>query len=236
MSQNLLYRLDNSSLAFPPVHHALNDPNGLLAIGGDLSSKRLISAYSQGIFPWYNEGEPIMWWSPNPRALIFLDSININKTLKKVIKRKQFTVTLNSAFEQVLNLCADAPFRIEDTWITEEMKTSYLNLHKSGHAHSIEVWQDEQLIGGLYGVAIKGYFSGESMFYKKSNASKLALVALTKLLKQLDITFIDCQISNPFLTDMGCREISRSDFIILKETAINKMIPVDFWHRRIIDL
>jgi len=232
----MLYQLNDSSLAFPPLHCALDEPNGLLAIGGDLSPARLVAAYQQGIFPWFSDGEPIMWWSPDPRAIIQLNDLRINRTLRKVIKKSPYTVTLNTNFEQVIQLCADAPFRDDATWIVDDMQAAYLNLHKLGHAHSIEVWQqdgdDKILVGGLYGVAINGFFSGESMFYKASNASKIALLALAKLLSEIEVNFIDCQLLNPFLDDMGAIEISRNDFINQKETAINKVVPENFWRPR----
>ena len=231
MSQTIHY-LDSESLAFPPTHLALSDPNGLLALGGDLTPRRLVAAYQHGIFPWYNTGEPIMWWSPSPRAIILLDKIKINRTLAKFIRKKLYHVTLNQNFDHVLACCADAPFRNEGTWIIEEMKLAYMRLHELGFAHSIEVWQDDELVGGLYGVAINGYFSGESMFYKKNNASKVALIGLTNLLKTLGISFIDCQILNPFLQDMGCIEIPRKNFLQLQQAAITKIVPNNFWQPR----
>ncbi|WDD96663.1 leucyl/phenylalanyl-tRNA--protein transferase [Thalassomonas actiniarum] len=228
----MIPQLHPEILAFPPLSQALTDPNGLLAFGGDLSLKRLVNAYTHGIFPWFNEGDPIMWWSPDPRAIIPVDDIKINRTLRKVINRQTFTVTLNRDFTRVLKLCAHAPFRKEGTWITPQMKAAYIALHQQGYAHSIEVWQENELVGGLYGVAINGFFSGESMFYKRSNASKVALLSLAKLLKEINITFIDCQILNPFLQEMGAVEISRQAFVELKETAINKVIAHDFWQQR----
>ena len=231
MSQTLHY-LDSESLAFPPTHLALSEPNGLLAIGGDLTPQRLIAAYQQAIFPWFNDGEPIMWWSPTPRAIIPIDQIHINRTLVKFIKKQPYIVTLNKDFDQVLSNCADAPFRKEGTWINDEMKLAYMRLHELGFAHSIEVWQDDELVGGLYGVAINGYFSGESMFYKKNNASKIALVSLANLLKTINVNFIDCQILNPFLQNMGCIELDRHEFVQLQQSAITKIVPQRFWHTR----
>ena len=232
-----LYQLTVKDLAFPPVEYALTEPNGLLAVGGDLQPKRLISAYSQGIFPWFSENDPLLWWSPNPRAIIHVDDLRINRTLRKALKKSPYKITLNTAFEQVIALCADAPFRDDDTWILPDMQSAYVNLHQLGFAHSIEVWQKNtmdkpELVGGLYGVAINGYFSGESMFYTKSNASKFALVALAKLLDELDVNFIDCQLLNPFLVDMGAVEISRAEFIKQQYNAITKVVPTDFWQTR----
>ena len=228
MSQTISY-IHPESLIFPDVSTALSDPNGLLAVGGDLSTKRLVKAYSLGIFPWYSEGEPLMWWSPNPRAIIPIDELRINRTLRKFINKQPYQVTLNHAFDEVISLCSDAPFRKEDTWITDEMYEAYCQLHQAGHAHSIEVWCEEELVGGLYGVAIGGYFSGESMFYAKPNASKIALAALAKHLTKIGSTFIDCQLTNHFLEDMGCVEISRNTFISKKDDMMSNIVGDEFW-------
>ncbi|XQW86861.1 leucyl/phenylalanyl-tRNA--protein transferase [Thalassotalea piscium] len=235
MTQTLPW-LSQDSLEFPPYNSALSDPNGLLAVGGDLSSQRIIKAYSLGIFPWYNDGEPILWWCPTPRAIIPTQKLVINKTTRKFLRKTHYTVSLNCAFEEVIEYCADAPFRKEGTWITEEMKQAYINLHQLGYAHSIEIWHDDQLIGGLYGVAINGYFSGESMFYIKDNASKLALITLNHLLSVVGVNIIDCQIKNPFLTAMGCIEVSRELFMTLKADAKAIDIPTNFWQPRSIDV
>jgi leucyl/phenylalanyl-tRNA--protein transferase len=236
MSQ-IIYQLNDNDLTFPSPDLALKDPNGLLAFDGDLSTPRLINAYHDGIFPWYSNGEPIMWWSPDPRAIIPIDNIVINKTLKKVLKRNSFRVTLNHAFEEVIDYCADAPFRKQEaTWIVDDMQQAYINLHQQGYAHSIEVWQEQTLVGGLYGVAINGFFSGESMFYTQSNASKVALVALASLLYSIDVRFIDCQLINPFLASMGCIEVSRAQFIKQKQQSLNILPNQDFWQPRAIKL
>ena len=228
MSQTISY-IHPESLIFPDVSTALSDPNGLLAVGGDLSTERLVKAYSLGIFPWYSEGEPLMWWSPNPRAIIPIDELRINRTLRKFINKQPYQVTLNQAFDEVISLCSDAPFRKEDTWITDEMYEAYCQLHQAGHAHSIEVWCEEELVGGLYGVAIGGYFSGESMFYAKPNASKIALAALAKHLTNIGSKFIDCQLTNHFLEDMGCVEISRNTFISKKDDMMSNIVDDEFW-------
>ncbi|MCI2284296.1 leucyl/phenylalanyl-tRNA--protein transferase [Colwellia sp. MSW7] len=210
-------------------------------MGGDLHPRRIINAYSQGIFPWFSENDPLMWWSPNPRTIINCCDLRINRTLRKALKKSPYKVTLNTAFDQVIKQCANAPFRTDGTWILPEMQQAYINLHKLGYAHSIEVWQtldtdvlkaNKTLVGGLYGIAINGFFSGESMFYSKANASKFALVALNHLLTSLDVDFIDCQLLNPFLADMGAIEISRDDFIKRKQIAINKQVTENFWQPR----
>ncbi|MDX2369648.1 MAG: leucyl/phenylalanyl-tRNA--protein transferase [Colwellia sp.] len=236
MSQ-ALYQLNVKDLAFPPIELALTEPNGLLAVGGDLQPQRLINAYSQGIFPWFSENDPLLWWSPNPRAIIKLCDLRVNRTLRKALKKSPYKITLNTAFEQVIALCADAPFRDDGTWILPEMQNAYVNLHQLGFAHSIEVWQtnvfdEPTLVGGLYGVAINGFFSGESMFYTSPNASKFALVALAELLRTIEVDFIDCQLLNNFLADMGATEISRENFVAFKQTAINKEVAVNFWQPR----
>ncbi len=226
---NTLPWLNPNSFDFPPLDSALTDPNGLLAIGGDLSPQRIVSAYQHAVFPWFNEGEPILWWSPTPRAIIEIEHLRVNRTLKKVLNRKLFNVTVNNAFDEVIEYCADAPFRKEGTWIGSDMLATYKELHQLGFAHSIEVWQNHELVGGLYGVAINGFFSGESMFYTKANASKVALVALAQLLKSQKVNFIDCQIDNLFLSSMGSIEVNRADFIKRQQKAKAINLPKDFW-------
>jgi len=228
--------LSSNSSTFPDLSTALDEPNGLLAFGHDLSPERIIQAYQLGIFPWFSDGEPVMWWSPNPRAIINIAQLNINKTLQKVLKRALFTVTVNKNFNQVIELCADAPFRHEETWIVNPMLAAYKTLHHQGKAHSIEVLQDQQLVGGLYGVAVNGYFSGESMFYRHSNASKVALVYLARLLKSIGVELIDCQMLNPFLASMGSIEVPREEFITQQALAKTIIPPVNFWQARQLNL
>jgi len=223
MSQELTW-LSQDNLAFPDPQLALKEPNGLLALGGNLSVTTLLTAYSNGIFPWYCEDQPIMWWSPTPRAVIYLEDIKINRTLRKFLNKNKYKVTFNTAFEEVISYCADAPFRNDDTWIVEDMLDAYLKLHQAGHAHSIEVWDEDILVGGLYGVAIGGFFSGESMFYTAPNASKVALLALVERLKEIGALFVDCQITNPFLESMGATEIPRQHF--LNEMRLQQALSV----------
>lgn len=219
--------LDNDYPVFPNPEMALEDPNGLLAVGGNLSQSTLLDAYQQGIFPWYEDGQPLLWWSPNPRTVIFPESIHVSRSLKKTLRNKPWEIRINTEFEQVTTHCASPREGQPGTWITQEMKKAYLGLHHSGHAHSLEVWLDNELAGGLYGVLIGGVFCGESMFSLQRDASKIALVQLSLILKQYtQIGFIDCQVSNDHLSSMGAIEIPRADFIA-KLIQLRDMHP--FW-------
>lgn len=214
-----LHHLDVDS-PFPPVSEALDDPNGLLAYGADLSPQRLFTAYSNGIFPWFSEGEPLLWWSPTPRAIIDLGEFICSKSLKKLAKQKKFRVTLNHSFEDVISACATIPRQSltntntsADTWITQDMQQAYIQLHQLGIAHSVEVWDDNELVGGLYGVGIGKVFCGESMFHRKSNTSKLAMLALVQHMKQQGLLFIDCQLPTDHLSSLGAKSVGRNRFI-----------------------
>ena len=193
--------------AFPPIAQALAEPNGLLAIGGELSAERLLQGYSQGIFPWFSEGDPIMWWSPDPRMVLFPAEIKISKSLQKRLKHAD--VRVDTEFGAVMQACAGIP-RVgqNGTWILPEMIETYCELHRLGYAHSVEVWQDNTLVGGLYGVALGKMFFGESMFHRATDASKIALVHLTRL----GYGMIDCQMHTPHLASLGAREIPRQEF------------------------
>lgn len=201
---------------FPPVETALDEPNGLLAYGADLSPGRLLTAYSSGIFPWFSEGEPILWWSPSPRALIYLDHFHTSNSLRKLIRQQRYTVTLNHDFYRVIQQCANIP-RIQygqtSTWITQEMIAAYQQLHQLGLAHSVEVWEADKLVGGLYGVAVGKVFCGESMFHTQPNTSKLALAHLVSHMKTFDLAFIDCQMPTDHLCSLGAVAIDREIFI-----------------------
>jgi leucyl/phenylalanyl-tRNA--protein transferase len=199
---------------FPPASKALIEPNGLLAGGGDLSPQRLLAAYRHGIFPWYSAGEPILWWSPDPRMVLFPNEIRITRSLAKTLRNAAYSVKLDTAFEQVIAACADTPRLGQDgTWITTEMQLAYLRLHALGYAHSVETWRDGQLVGGLYGVAIGRVFCGESMFSHTTDASKIALVHLCRYLARREFGIIDCQMETAHLTSMGARPISRDDYL-----------------------
>jgi leucyl/phenylalanyl-tRNA--protein transferase len=206
-----IYLLD-SGLYFPPVDQASRE--GILAIGGDLSSERLIIAYKSGIFPWFNGAEPIIWWAPNPRMVLFLDELKVSKSMKKLIDKKVFKITFNKDFRAVIENCKKIERNGQwDTWISNEMIDAYCNLNQIGKAKSIEVWQNEELVGGLYGVDLGTVFCGESMFSKVSNASKIAFVYLVDYLKNNNYKLLDCQVHNDHLKSLGCREISRNDFM-----------------------
>ncbi|WP_431243979.1 leucyl/phenylalanyl-tRNA--protein transferase [Flavobacterium sp. P21] len=212
-----MYYLFND-LFFPPVTEA--DEEGVLAIGGDLSSERLQLAYKNGIFPWFNEGEPILWWAPDPRMVLFFDELVISKSMRKILNQKIFKVTYNKNFREVISNCQKIKREGQNgTWISDEMIEAYCKLNEEGFAKSVEVWQDEVLVGGLYGVDLgKGtIFCGESMFSKVSNASKTAFIALALYLKKENYKLLDCQVYNPHLESLGCREIDREEFMsILK--------------------
>lgn len=209
-----LHWLDPHDFSFPDPTQALTEPNGLLAVGGDLNSERLLVAYRLGIFPWYEDEQPILWWSPDPRMVLYPDELHISKSLQKNLNKQLFTLSWNHNFKAVIDACAGKGIKgREGTWITSAMQQAYLKLHKRGWAHSIEVWQDEKLVGGLYGIAMGKVFFGESMFSTQSNASKVAFVHLVSTLKKRGFSLIDCQIANPHLASLGAREISRSEFI-----------------------
>lgn len=204
----------SKDLFFPPVSHA--DSDGILAIGGDLSSERLLLAYNSGIFPWFNEGEPIIWWSPNPRMVLFLDELIVSKSMRNILNRKIFKVTFNQSFREVISNCRQVKRDGQiGTWITNEMIEAYCKLNEMGVAKSIEVWQDDQLVGGLYGIDLGHIFCGESMFSLVSNASKVAFIALANQLKKDNYCLLDCQVYNEHLERLGCREIEREAFMAI---------------------
>lgn len=197
---------------FPPVEEALDDPDGLLAAGGRLQLDWLLTAYRSGIFPWYSSGQPVLWWSPNPRVVLTPDTLKVSRSLNKLIKKQKFRVSIDRDFPSVIEACA-APRQLGgETWITEEMQSAYTMLHNNGYAHSVEVWEGAKLVGGLYGVALGRVFFGESMFSKESNASKIALVHLVRQLERWGFELIDCQIASDHLFSLGAIELSRLEF------------------------
>jgi leucyl/phenylalanyl-tRNA--protein transferase len=198
---------------FPPVDHALEEPNGLLAAGGDLSVARLLQAYRQGIFPWFSDGDPLLWWSPDPRMVLVLDELHISRSLRKTIRARRHAVTFDTAFTEVMRACAEPREGQDGTWITDEMLRAYTALAALGHAHSVEVWNGGRLVGGLYGVVIGRMFFGESMFARQTDASKIGLVHLVLQLRRWGFQLIDCQMSTAHLASLGAREIARALFL-----------------------
>jgi leucyl/phenylalanyl-tRNA--protein transferase len=210
--------LSDNKKDFPEIENT--NEEGVLALGGDLSTQRLMHAYENGIFPWYSEGDPIVWYCPNPRMVLFFEKLKISKSLRKIIKNQEFTVTFNQNFEEVIYNCKSIQ-RGDNlgTWITDEMEEAYLELHKKGKAKSVEVWQNKQLVGGLYGIDLGNVFCGESMFSKVSNASKVAFVYLVERLQEESYKFLDCQVYNSHLASLGAEEISREFFLELLNPA-----------------
>ena len=213
-----VFRL-TKELIFP--NPELSEEDGLLALGGDLSEDRILLAYSMGIFPWYSDGPPILWWSPDPRLVLIPAELKISRSLRQVINKGLFTIKMDTAFAEVIRNCAVIRREGQQgTWITEEMIGAYIRLHHAGYAHSIESWQDGELVGGLYGIALGKAFFGESMFAKKSSASKIALVALAEYLRALDYSFIDCQVTTEHLKSLGAREVPRREFLRMLKEAL----------------
>jgi leucyl/phenylalanyl-tRNA--protein transferase len=228
-------RPDRPLTPFPPLKTALADPNGLLCAGGGLSPERLLEAYRHGIFPWFSEGEPILWWSPDPRMVLFPQEFKCSRSLRRELRKPGYRVRLDHDFAAVIHACAHAPRRHQNgTWIVDEIRQAYLRLHDLGWAHSVEVWEEtdgrEQLVGGLYGVAIGRMFFGESMFTRKSNASKIAAAHLVRYLEQHGFGMIDCQMRTAHLASLGAREIPRDDFIARLEPLCAAPVAPGFWH------
>lgn len=199
-------------LDFPDTAEALDEPNGLLAGGGDLGVERLLHAYRRGIFPWYESGQPILWWTPDPRTVVFPEKLHISRSMRKVLRRGHFEITADRCFERVMGACGEPREGAHGTWITPEMLAAYTTLHRRGHAHSIEVWQEGALVGGLYGMALGKVFFGESMFSRVDNASKVAFIHLIAQLRAWQFAVVDCQVSSAHLFSLGAEEISREAF------------------------
>ena len=213
----------------PPVDGALRRPNGLLAAGGGLSVRRLVGAYSRGCFPWYSEGEPVLWWSPDPRMVLVPAELHVSKSLARRMRRGDVTVTADLAFADVIAACAEPRDDQVGTWITDEMLAAYMALHHAGHAHSIEAWQDGLLVGGLYGVALGRAFFGESMFTRVPDASKIALVTLVAQLQRWEFGMIDCQMKTQHLARFGAREIPRASFLRQLDVLVTQAAPPAPW-------
>jgi leucyl/phenylalanyl-tRNA---protein transferase len=215
---------DSDPARFPDPFYALNEPNGLLAVGGDLSPVRLLNAYRQGIFPWYSDGQPILWWSPNPRAVLFPEKLNISRSLRKKLRQQRFRITLDCDFAGVIDACSEPRAEQGGTWITEEMKQAYIRLHEIGFAHSVECWEEDKLVGGLYGLSMGKVFFGESMFTRRSDASKIAFAHLVAQLKLWNFRLIDCQVESEHLTSLGAEPIPREQFLDLLDESCE---PID---------
>lgn len=208
----MLTWLSKDSLSFPPLSRALHEPDGLLAAGGDLRPERILAAYRHGCYPWYQQGQPILWWSPDPRFVLFPDELHISRSLGKVLRRQAFTISYDQAFDRVIDACAGPRSYADGTWITDAMRQAYQQLHRLGHAHSVEVWQAGELVGGLYGLCIGQVFFGESMFSHADNASKVAFAHLVPDLQRWGIRLIDCQMQTRHLASFGARAIERQAF------------------------
>jgi len=222
-----VFRLQKE-IVFPSPELAEDD--GLLAVGGDLSEQRLLLAYSMGIFPWYSGDSPLLWWSPDPRLVLFPEDLKVSRSLKQTINKGVFAITMDTAFDKVISSCAHVKRKNEKgTWITDDMIEAYTRLHHSGYAHSVEAWFDGKLAGGLYGIALGSVFFGESMFSKKSNASKVAFVSLVQHLIRRKFTLIDCQITTGHLMGFGAREIPRSEFMKLLKAALKRPAGKGNW-------
>jgi leucyl/phenylalanyl-tRNA--protein transferase len=203
----------DSPEAFPPVDRALREPDGLLAAGGDLSPSRLLAAYRRGIFPWYSRGQPILWWCPDPRAVLFPAEMKVSRSLAKSIRNRGFETRVDTAFRDTIRACGSSELRPGGTWLSPEMRAAYVRLHRLGYAHSVETWLDGQLVGGLYGVALDRVFFGESMFSTERDASKVALKRLCDELVAREVRMIDCQMATPHLLSLGAQLIPRSEFV-----------------------
>lgn len=220
----------DADAAFPPLDAALREPNGLIAAGADLSPARLVDAYRRGIYPWYSDGQPILWWSPDPRMVLFVDELRISRSLAKRIRRREFEVRCDTAFDDVIVACAYAPRDGQrGTWITQDMIDAYSRLHTLGYTHSIEAWREDELVGGLYGLALGNVFFGESMFARATDASKVCLATLVAILQQRGGGLVDCQQETAHLASMGARPIARKDFAGQLRELIHSNGPPSGW-------
>ena len=230
----MIAQLNTRSISFPPPATALHEPNGLLAVGGDLSPGRLMHAYRNGIFPWFGDADPILWWSPNPRTVFYPEQVHVSRSLQKSWRKHDWRVTINHDFETVIDGCALTRQHQEGTWITDDMRDAYCQLHQLGHAHSVEVWCDDNIVGGLYGISVGRAFCGESMFHTKTDASKIALAVFAHEFAANDGRMIDCQVGNPHLSSLGAQDIDRDKFLMQLHLAQQGDLAQGFWRPRIL--
>jgi leucyl/phenylalanyl-tRNA--protein transferase len=221
-----VYILGNDP-SFPPVEKSTKE--GIVAIGGDLSSERLLNAYQNGIFPWYSEEGPILWWSPDPRLILFPDEVHISRSMRRLLNQNVFRISFDRNFLEVIKNCRQQRVDQEGTWINEDMIMAYHKLHRMGYAHSIEVWKNEILVGGMYGVSLGACFFAESMFYTVSNASKFGFIKFAQILNHLKFNLLDCQVTSPHLQSLGAREISRDRFLSLLKASLMKDTITGNW-------
>ncbi|HUQ50576.1 MAG TPA: leucyl/phenylalanyl-tRNA--protein transferase [Gammaproteobacteria bacterium] len=229
-TRSLLWLSRNQRVdAFPPASEALTEPNGLLAAGGDLEPERLLAAYRQGIFPWYSEGQPILWWSPDPRAVLWPNGLRVSRSLRRSLRRRGFEFRVDTEFERVVAACAEPRRYASGTWITAEMAAAYARLHEQGWAHSFETWAEGRLVGGLYGVAIGRAFFGESMFTRVTDASKVALAHAVEFLRARGTEIIDCQVASAHTQSLGAVDIPRAQFLALIAELCAEAAPPQTW-------
>ena len=224
----MLTWLKRDNFSFPPLETALREPNGLLAAGGDLQPERLLAAYRHGCFPWYQEGQPLLWWSPDPRTVLFPDELHVSRSLRKRMRQGDYQVTFDKAFAEVIQGCAGPRSYADGTWITTPMQDAYIRLHEMGVAHSVEVWQQGQLVGGLYGLAMGELFFGESMFSRATDASKVGFVTLVERLREWGFALIDCQMPTRHLQSFGARSIPRAAFAEALATHLDRLSAADW--------
>jgi len=229
MAEIVLLRPEDPPDAFPDPSLATTEPDGLLAIGGDLRPERLLAAYRRGIFPWYETGQPILWWSPDPRAVLVPSRLHVSRSLRRTLRSDRYQVSVDQAFDSVIEGCANTR-ATSGTWITPEMRTAYVHLHQLGYAHAVEIWAGPELVGGLYGIALGGVFFGESMFSLAPDASKVALVKLRQIVERRGIELIDCQVTNRHLASLGSDLMARADFIRAVENLVLRTDCRDPWH------
>lgn len=227
---------DDAALSFPDVETALREPDGLLAAGGDLSRERLLCAYANGIFPWYEEGQPILWWSPDPRCVLRPNEFRTSRRLRQYLRSSTFTLTCNRAFSDVIRACAEDRPSQQGTWITSDIIAAFEQMHVDGWAHSVEIWDDSELVGGIYGLSIGSVFFGESMFSRRDNTSKFAMFGLCRILARNDFALLDCQVLSQHLTTLGAQLIPRPEFTDILQASCTPGAQFDAWPSKVLPI